>query len=154
MALLRKSERLSKDKNTIRNLKAVLQMRQRLKENSPGRLINGHKLFMPVPLKTEFATNIDSARDRKVDSPTHENKLDVACSVDYLDHGGNTNRMSISRAAETYQNSKANFAAKRSLYNFSTPIMDTSLSMGGPPRNASISTLQQLKGPITFNHES
>ena len=47
---MRKSDRLQKDKDRIRNLKAVLSMRDKLKMNQPGKQINGRELLKPVPL--------------------------------------------------------------------------------------------------------
>ena len=48
MSVIKKSGQLGRDKEAIRNLKAVLSMRDRLTENTPGKLVNGRKLLQPV----------------------------------------------------------------------------------------------------------
>ena len=48
ISAIRKSDRLQKDKETIRNLKAVLSVRDKLNDNSPGQVVNGRELFKPV----------------------------------------------------------------------------------------------------------
>ena len=57
MSVMRKSDRLSKDTDTIRNLKAVLQMREKLKSNQPGKVIHGRELAKPTPLKSQSKRN-------------------------------------------------------------------------------------------------
>ena len=49
---VRQSQRLRHDKDTMRNLREVLSMRESLLFNQPGQVINGRKLLKPVPLRT------------------------------------------------------------------------------------------------------
>lgn len=48
---MRKSNRLSNDADTVRNLKEVLKMREKLLENQPGKTVNGRELLKPRSIK-------------------------------------------------------------------------------------------------------
>ena len=61
--MLKKSERLAKDRDAIRNLKAVLNMKEKLDSNYPGKLVNGRPLLNPVPLKMH-STRTNSLTER------------------------------------------------------------------------------------------
>ena len=53
LGAIRQSKKISKDKDTVSNLKAVLSIRQQLSSYKPGSVVNGRQLRNPAPLKSK-----------------------------------------------------------------------------------------------------